>query len=133
MVGGIIYTERNVHPLSLFLAPSSVHLHYGDVLDSISLIRTLAAIRPHEIYHFAAQSHVGTSYNMPIYSSDVDALGTLRILEAILVLGLHNTTRFYNVTSPCSSICHMWEKVADCMRAGLQFRSLWGHERRPTE
>lgn len=77
-----------------------VLFHYGDVLDFPSLIRILQSIQPSEIYHLAAQSQVHRSFDLPLYTSDVDALGTMRILEAILFLNLQDQVRFYNVCLP---------------------------------
>ena len=76
-----------------------IHYHYGDVLDSFSLIKILRDANPDEIYHLAAQSHVGLSFTTSLSTSQVDALGTLRILEAIQALGLANKIRFYNACS----------------------------------
>lgn len=74
-------------------------LHYGDLTDSSNLIRLLAEIRPDEIYNLAAQSHVAVSFEAPEYTADVDALGTLRILEAIRICGLEKKTRFYQAST----------------------------------
>ena len=72
-------------------------LHYGDLGDSNSLIRILQAVRPEEIYHLAAQSHVGISYEMPEYTADVTGTGTVRLLEAMRTLDL--SARFYQASS----------------------------------
>ena len=69
-------------------------LHYGDLSDSSNLTRILAQVRPGEVYNLGAQSHVAVSFEAPEYTADVDALGTLRLLEAIRLLGLEKTTRF---------------------------------------
>lgn len=74
-------------------------LHYGDLTDSSNLTRILAEIRPHEVYNLAAQSHVAVSFESPEYTADVDALGTLRLLEAIRFLGLQHQTRFYQAST----------------------------------
>tara|TARA_B100000401_G_C52806030_1_gene721168 strand:+ start:1566 stop:2690 length:1125 start_codon:yes stop_codon:yes gene_type:complete len=74
-------------------------LHYGDLTDSSNLIRLISQIRPHEIYNLAAQSHVMVSFEVPEYTADVDALGTLRILEAIRFLGLEKKTKFYQAST----------------------------------
>lgn len=74
-------------------------LHNGDLSDSTSLIRIISLVRPDEIYNLAAQSHVQVSFDMPEYSSDVDALGTLRILEAVRILGLTKRIRFYQAST----------------------------------
>lgn len=74
-------------------------LHYGDLSDSSSLIRIIQETQPDEIYHLGAQSHVAVSFESPEYTADVDALGTLRILEAIRILGLEKKTRFYQAST----------------------------------
>ncbi|MFT6206925.1 MAG: GDPmannose 4,6-dehydratase, partial [Colwellia sp.] len=68
-------------------------LHYGDLSDSSNLTRILQEVQPDEVYNLAAQSHVAVSFESPEYTADVDALGTLRLLEAIRLLGLEKTTR----------------------------------------
>ena len=75
------------------------HLHYGDLSDSTNLIRIVQETQPDEIYNLAAQSHVAVSFESPEYTADVDALGTLRLLEAIRILGLQNKTRFYQAST----------------------------------
>ncbi|MCG8380130.1 MAG: GDP-mannose 4,6-dehydratase [Proteobacteria bacterium] len=74
-------------------------LHYGDMTDSTSLIRVIQEVQPDEIYNLAAQSHVAVSFEEPEYTADSDALGTLRILEAIRILNLGNKTRFYQAST----------------------------------
>ena len=74
-------------------------LHYGDLTDSSSIIKLISKIQPEEIYNLGAQSHVGVSFDMPEYTADVDALGTLRILEAIRFLDLTKKTKFYQASS----------------------------------
>ncbi|GHA07488.1 GDP-mannose 4,6-dehydratase [Arenicella chitinivorans] len=76
-----------------------IKLHYGDLSDSSSLTRLLDMIRPDEVYNLAAQSHVAVSFEVPEYTADVDALGTLRLLEAIRFLGLVEKTRFYQAAT----------------------------------
>jgi GDPmannose 4,6-dehydratase len=74
-------------------------LHYGDLTDSSNLTRILQQVRPDEVYNLGAQSHVAVSFEAPEYTADVDAIGTLRLLEAIRFLGLHQTTRFYQAST----------------------------------
>jgi GDPmannose 4,6-dehydratase len=74
-------------------------LHYGDVTDSTNLIRVIQQVQPDEIYNLAAQSHVAVSFETPEYTANADALGTLRILEAIRILGLVDKTRFYQAST----------------------------------
>lgn len=75
------------------------HLHYGDLTDSTNLIRIVQQVRPHEIYNLAAQSHVMVSFETPEYTANADAIGTLRLLEAIRILGLEQHTRFYQAST----------------------------------
>ncbi|AKH37034.1 MULTISPECIES: GDP-mannose 4,6-dehydratase [Nitrosomonas] len=74
-------------------------LHHGDLTDSSSLIRIIQQVQPDEIYNLAAQSHVGVSFEEPEYTANSDGLGTLRILEAIRILGLEKKTRFYQAST----------------------------------
>ncbi|MBE0435390.1 MAG: GDP-mannose 4,6-dehydratase [Methylomicrobium sp.] len=74
-------------------------LHYGDLSDSSNLIRLISEIQPDEVYNLGAQSHVAVSFESPEYTADVDALGTLRLLEAIRFLGLEGKTRFYQAST----------------------------------
>jgi GDPmannose 4,6-dehydratase len=77
----------------------SFFLHYGDMTDYISLVRTIQIAEPDEIYNLAAQSHVAVSFEQPEYTSESDALGPLRMLEAIRILGLQKKTRFYQAST----------------------------------
>ena len=76
-----------------------INLHYGDMTDSSSLIRIIQQIQPDEIYNLAAQSHVKVSFDVPEYTAEVDAVGTLRILEAVRILGLEKKTRIYQAST----------------------------------
>lgn len=76
-----------------------LRLHYGDLTDATNLIRIIQEIRPDEIYNLAAQSHVAVSFETPEYTANSDGLGTLRLLEAIRLLGLGSTTRFYQAST----------------------------------
>ncbi|KXY68745.1 GDP-mannose 4,6-dehydratase [Bacillus paranthracis] len=75
------------------------HLHYGDITDTSNVIRLISEIRPDEIYNLGAQSHVKVSFDVPEYTADVDGVGTLRILEAVRILGLTETTRIYQAST----------------------------------
>ena len=81
--------ERNVH----------FFMHYGDLTDSTNLIRIIQETQPDEIYNLAAQSHVQVSFETPEYTANSDGLGTLRLLEAIRILGLENKTKFYQAST----------------------------------
>lgn len=78
---------------------AKLKLHYGDLTDSSNLIRILSEVQPEEVYNLGAQSHVAVSFEVPEYTADVDALGTLRMLEAIRFLGLDKKTRFYQAST----------------------------------
>ena len=93
-------TERIDH---LYQDPHVNHrnliLHYGDLTDTSNLVRIIQQIQPDEIYNLGAQSHVAVSFESPEYTADVDAIGPLRLLEAIRLLGLENKTRFYQAST----------------------------------
>jgi GDPmannose 4,6-dehydratase len=76
-----------------------MRLHYGDLTDATNLIRIMQQVKPDEVYNLAAQSHVAVSFETPEYTANSDALGTLRLLEAIRILGLEKTTRFYQAST----------------------------------
>ena len=78
---------------------TSFFLHYGDLTDATNLIRLIQLCRPSEIYNLGAQSHVQVSFETPEYTANADAVGTLRLLEAIRILGLEKTTRFYQAST----------------------------------
>lgn len=75
------------------------HLHHGDITDSSNILRLIQQIQPDEIYNLAAQSHVAVSFEQPEYTANVDALGPLRVLEAIRILGLKDKTKFYQAST----------------------------------
>lgn len=77
----------------------AVNLHYGDMTDSSSLIRIIQEVQPTEIYNLAAQSHVKVSFDVPEYTADTNAIGTLRLLEAVRILGFEKTTRIYQAST----------------------------------
>ncbi len=76
-----------------------LHLHYGDMTDATNLIRIVQQVQPDEIYNLAAQSHVAVSFDTPEYTANTDGLGTLRLLEAIRILGMEKKTRFYQAST----------------------------------
>lgn len=107
MVHGIIRrastfnTTRIEH---LYADPKShregkMKLHYGDMTDSSSLIKIISAIKPQEIYNLAAQSHVKVSFDLSEYTAEVDAVGTLRLLDAIRTCGLEKDVKFYQAST----------------------------------
>lgn len=87
-----LYQDRHEKNVDFFL-------HYGDMTDSTNLIRIIQEVQPDEIYNLAAQSHVQVSFETPEYTANADALGTLRLLEAIRILGLESKTRFYQAST----------------------------------
>ena len=89
------YRERIAHLESV----ENFHLHYGDLNDSMSLIRVISSIKPDEIYNLAAQSHVQVSFDVPEYTANADAMGVLRILEAIRLCGLAESCRIYQAST----------------------------------
>jgi GDPmannose 4,6-dehydratase len=87
-----LYRDRHDHGVRLFL-------HYGDMTDSSNLLRLLGEVEPDEVYNLAAQSHVQVSFETPEYTANTDALGTLRMLEAIRILRMHDDVRFYQAST----------------------------------
>ena len=77
----------------------TINLHYGDMTDSSSLIRIIQSVQPDEIYNLAAQSHVKVSFDVPEYTAETDAVGTLRMLEAVRILGMEKKTRIYQAST----------------------------------
>ncbi|MEM6739096.1 MAG: GDP-mannose 4,6-dehydratase [Pseudomonadota bacterium] len=93
-------TQRIDHIYEDPHAPNpKLRLHYGDLTDTSNLTRILSQVRPDEVYNLGAQSHVAVSFEAPEYTADVDAMGTLRLLEAIRFLGLEKTCRFYQAST----------------------------------
>ena len=91
-----LYIEELISDLH---SKRKIHLHYGDMTDSSSLIRLIQRISPNEIYNLAAQSHVKVSFDLPEYTAETDGIGTLRLLEAIRILGLEKKTRIYQAST----------------------------------
>ena len=91
-----LYIEELIRDLH---SERKVTLHYGDMTDSSNLIRLIQEIKPKEIYNLAAQSHVKVSFDLPEYTAETDAVGTLRLLEAIRICGLEKTTRIYQAST----------------------------------
>ena len=89
----------NTARIDHLIAKNAVTLHDGDLSDSSSLVRIIGLVQPDEIYNLAAQSHVQVSFDVPEYSGDVDAIGVLRILEAVRILGLTKKTRVYQAST----------------------------------
>ncbi len=89
----------NTARIDHLLAKNQITLHDGDLTDTSSLIRIISIVKPDELYNLAAQSHVATSFDVPEYSGDVDALGVLRVLEAVRILGLSDSCRIYQAST----------------------------------
>jgi GDPmannose 4,6-dehydratase len=98
-VHGIVRRSSSINTDRIDHIYHRVKLHYGDLTDSSSLIRLIQEIRPTEIYNLAAQSHVKVSFEIPEYTGQVDALGTLRILEAVRLLGMEKDVRIYQAST----------------------------------
>jgi GDPmannose 4,6-dehydratase len=92
-------TDRIDHLYQERKESNNFFLHYGDLTDSTNLIRIIQEVQPDEIYNLAAQSHVKVSFETPEYTANADAIGTLRILEAIRILGLEKKTRYYQAST----------------------------------
>jgi len=107
------------------------HLHHGDLTDSSSLTRVLADVRPDEIYNLGAQSHVAVSFDAPEYTADVAGLGTLRLLEAIRLLGLTARTRFYQASTSelygAAAQCPQNERTPFAPRSPYAAAKLYAH------
>jgi len=101
MVHGIIRRASliNTHRIDHIFNHPQLKLHYGDLTDSANIIHILQKTKPDEIYNLAAQSHVKVSFEMPEYTGNVDGLGTLRILEAVRILGMEKTCRIYQAST----------------------------------
>ena len=89
----------NTQRIDHLLAANKIKIHDGDLSDGNSIVRIINEVQPDEIYNLAAQSHVGNSFDVPIYTGDVDALGVLRILDAVHQLGLDKKTRIYQAST----------------------------------
>ena len=100
------------------------HLHYGDMTDGMSLMNVIMACKPDEIYNLSAQSHVGISFSQPEYTGDTDALGTLRLLEAVRVLGLIGKTKIYQAST--SELYGMVQQVPQNEETPFYPRSPYG-------
>lgn len=101
-----------------------INLHYGDMTDSSSLVRIIQSIRPSEIYNLAAQSHVKVSFDVPEYTADTDAIGTLRLLEAVRILGLEKQTRIYQAST--SELFGKVQEIPQCETTPFYPRSPYG-------
>ncbi|HUL44166.1 MAG TPA: GDP-mannose 4,6-dehydratase [Bacteroidota bacterium] len=110
-----LYSDPHIHGVNLFL-------HYGDISDSTNLMKLLHRLKPDEVYHLAAQSHVRVSFDIPEYTGDVTAIGTIRMLEALRETGLN--TKFYQASS--SEMYGMVEEVPQTETTPFHPRSPYG-------
>ena len=98
-VHGIIRRASQINTQRIDLIYDRIKLHYGDLTDSTNLVRIIQQVQPDEIYNLGAQSHVKVSFELPEYTGQTDGLGTLRILEAVRLLGMENKTRIYQAST----------------------------------
>ena len=98
-VHGIVRRSSLINTHRIDHIYDSINLHYGDLTDSTNLVRVIQQVQPDEIYNLAAQSHVKVSFEMPEYTADVDGVGTLRVLEAVRLLGMEDRVRIYQAST----------------------------------
>ena len=98
-VHGIIRRSSSINTDRIDHIYQNIKLHYGDLTDSTNIVRVIQLVQPDEIYNLGAQSHVKVSFEMPEYTADVDAVGTLRILEAVRLLGMEDRVRIYQAST----------------------------------
>jgi GDPmannose 4,6-dehydratase len=98
-VHGIVRRSSLINTHRIDHIYNRLHLHYGDLTDSTNLVRVIQLVKPDEIYNLGAQSHVKVSFEMPEYTADVDAVGTLRVLEAVRLLGMEDRVRIYQAST----------------------------------
>ena len=124
-------TARIDHLYEDPLEKNQFFLHYGDMTDATNLIRLIQKIKPNEIYNLAAQSHVLVSFETPEYTANADALGTLRILEAIRILGLEKNIKFYQASTSelygNTSDKYQNEKTPFCPRSPYAVAKLYAY------
>ncbi|MGL4524205.1 MAG: GDP-mannose 4,6-dehydratase [Spirochaetia bacterium] len=102
----------------------NIFIHYGDLTDSLNIVQLIQKIQPNEIYNLAAQSHVKVSFDIPEYTADVDALGTLRILEAVRLLGMEKSTKIYQAST--SELYGLVQEVPQTEKTPFYPRSPYG-------
>ena len=98
-VHGIVRRASLINTYRIDHIYDSITLHYGDLTDATNLVRVIKQVQPDEIYNLGAQSHVKVSFEMPEYTADVDGMGTLRVLEAVRLLGMENKVRIYQAST----------------------------------
>jgi GDPmannose 4,6-dehydratase len=98
-VHGIVRRSSLINTHRIDHIYNRIHLHYGDLTDSTNIVRVIQKVQPDEIYNLGAQSHVKVSFEMPEYTADVDGVGTLRVLEAVRLLGMEDRVRIYQAST----------------------------------
>jgi len=98
-VHGIVRRSSLINTHRIDHIYNRIHLHYGDLTDSTNIVKVIQKVQPDEIYNLGAQSHVKVSFEMPEYTADVDGVGTLRILEAVRLLGMEDRVRIYQAST----------------------------------
>ena len=98
-VHGIVRRSSLINTHRIYKIYDNIHLHYGDLTDATNMISVIQKIQPDEIYNLGAQSHVKVSFELPEYTGQVDGLGTLRVLEAVRLLGMEKKTRIYQAST----------------------------------
>jgi len=98
-VHGIVRRSSSINTSRINHIFENIELHYGDLTDSTNIVKVIQKVQPDEIYNLGAQSHVKVSFEVPEYTADVDALGTLRVLEAVRLLGMESCVRIYQAST----------------------------------
>ena len=123
-VHGIIRRSSQINTQRIDHLYQNIKLHYGDLTDSTNIVRVIQLVQPDEIYNLGAQSHVKVSFEMPEYTADVDAVGTLRILEAVRLLGMERNVRIYQAST--SELYGLVQEIPQCETTPFYPRSPYG-------
>ena len=141
-VHGIVRRSSLINTHRIDKIYEDIHLHYGDLTDATNIISVIQKVQPDEIYNLGAQSHVKVSFELPEYTGQVDGLGTLRVLEAVRLLGMEKKTRIYQASTselyglvqapPQTEITQGLSRISvglqDCLYLGnLDAKRDWGH------
>ena len=123
-VHGIVRRSSLINTHRIDHLYQNIKLHYGDLTDSTNIVRVIQKVQPNEIYNLGAQSHVKVSFEMPEYTADVDAMGTLRILEAVRLLGMEDRVRIYQAST--SELYGLVQETPQCETTPFYPRSPYG-------
>ena len=123
-VHGIVRRSSSINTHRIDHIFQNVKLHYGDLTDSTNIVRVIQLVQPDEIYNLGAQSHVKVSFEMPEYTADVDAMGTLRVLEAVRLLGMEDRVRIYQAST--SELYGLVQETPQCETTPFYPRSPYG-------